>query len=246
MKNNKINLLVNPNNIKVIFNKEFKSYFNSPVAYILIFVFLGLLSWFYVSNIFLINIASMRSMFVIIPIIFLFFIPAITMRLLAEEKKSGTFELLTTKPVNDTDIVLGKFLASWALVIISLLPTLIYYITIVAIGNIDSGAVFGGYLGLLLMSAVYVSFGLFASSLSENQILAFILGFLITLVFFFFDKTLFYLPGWLVSTVEYLGIDYHFSNMARGIIDSRNIIYFLSLIFFSLYATVVSLERRKW
>jgi ABC-2 type transport system permease protein len=168
------------------------------------------------------------------------------MRLLAEEKKAGTIELLTTKPIHDGEIVAGKFLAAWALLAIALLPTLVYYVTLASLGSIDNGPVIGGYLGLLLMAGVYVALGLFASSLTENQIVAFIVGFLLVLTLFLMDKVLLYIPEGLTSVVEYLGIDYHYSNIARGVIDTRDIVYFLSLLGASLYLTVVSLGRRRW
>jgi ABC-2 type transport system permease protein len=184
--------------------------------------------------------------FELVPLIFLFFVPAVTMRLLAEEKKSGTLELLTTKPVRDVEIVLGKFLAAWTLLAATLAPTILYLASILAIGKIDMGPVFTGYLGLLMMGAVYIGIGLLASSLTENQIIAFILSFLIVFALFMMDKILIYVPEGLASTVEFLAIDYHFSNIARGVIDSRNIIYLGSLLGFSLFLATVSLERRKW
>jgi ABC-2 type transport system permease protein len=168
------------------------------------------------------------------------------MRLLAEEKKSGTIELLTTKPLRDWEIVAGKFLAAWALIALTILPTLIYYITVAFLGDIDNGPVIGGYLGLLLMSGVYVAIGLLASSLTENQIVAFIVGLLLMFVFFMMDKVLIFVPDFMTSVVEYLGIDFHFSNIARGVIDSRDIVYFCSLLGFTLYLSVISLERRNW
>jgi gliding motility-associated transport system permease protein len=233
-------------NIATIFRRELRSYFNSPVAYVVIVVFLAIIGWFFTSNLFLMNVASLRIVFELVPLVFLFFVPAITMRLLAEEKKSGTLELLTTKPVRDAEIVLGKFFAAWALLAAALLPTLCYLFTVTALGSVDLGPVVTGYLGLLLMGAVYIGLGLFASSLTENQIIAFILGFLMMLVLFMLSRVLMYVPEGFATTVEFLGIDYHFSNIARGVIDSRNIIYFLSLIGFSLYCTTVALERRKW
>jgi ABC-2 type transport system permease protein len=233
-------------NVLAIFRRELRSYFNSAVAYVVIVVFLGIIGWFFTNNLFLMNIASLRVMFELVPLVYLFFIPAITMRLLAEEKKSGTLELLTTKPVRDVEIVLGKFLAAWTLLAAALLPTLLYLVTMFSLGSIDPGPVLTGYLGLLLMGAVYVGIGVFASSVTENQIIAFILGFLIILALFLLDKVLIYAPTGLASTLEFLGIDYHFGNIARGVIDSRNVIYFLSLIGFSLYLATVSLERRKW
>ena len=232
-------------NAGTIFKKELRSYFNSAIAYVLIVVFLALVGWFYVNNIFLINEASLRAMFSVVSVIFLFIIPAVTMRLLSEERKSGTIELLTTKPIHDHEIILGKFLAAWALIGIALIPTLFYYITVASLGDVDHGAVFGGYIGLMLVAAVYIAVGLFASSLTENQVVAFILGFAFIVVLFLFDKVLIYLPDWTTSTVEFLGVDYHFDSIARGVIDTRDIIYFLSALGFSLYLSVISLGSRK-
>jgi ABC-2 type transport system permease protein len=233
-------------NILPIFRRELRSYFNSPVAYVVIVVFLAIIGWFFTSNLFLMNVASMRVVFELVPLVFLFFVPAITMRLLAEEKKSGTLELLTTKPVTDAEIVIAKFLAAWALLAATLIPTFLYLITIMALGSIDLGPVITGYIGLLLMGGAYIAIGIFASSLTENQIIAFITGFLIVLALFLMDKVLMYVPEGLASTVEFLAVDYHFSNIARGVIDSRDIIYFVSLLGFSLLLATVSLERRKW
>jgi len=233
-------------NIATIFRKEVRSYFNSAVAYVVIVVFLAIVGWFHTSNLFLVNVASLRLMFELIPLVFLFVVPAITMRLLAEEKKAGTIELLVTKPLSDTEIVLGKFLAAWALIGVALLPTLVYYLTMTFLGSIDNGPVIGGYLGLLLLAGVYTSVGLLASSLTDSQIVAFIVGFLLVFVFFMLDKVLVYVPSALTSIVEYLGADFHFSNIARGVVDSRDVVYFLSVLGFVLYLTVVSLGRRKW
>ncbi|HOV99084.1 MAG TPA: ABC transporter permease [Bacteroidota bacterium] len=233
-------------NVWTICQKELRSYFNSAVAYVVMVVFLVIVGWVYTSSLFLLNVASLRVFFEWVPSIFLFVVPALTMRLMAEEKKAGTIELLTTKPVEDWEIVLGKFLAAWLLLVIALIPTLIYYITVALLGSVDHGAVIGGYLGLILMAAVYVGIGLFASTLTDNQIVAFIIGFLIMALLYWFDKILIFVPGFLTSIVEFLGIDYHFSSIARGVIDTRDIIYFLSLLGFSLYLSVVMLERRKW
>jgi ABC-2 type transport system permease protein len=233
-------------NVFPIYRRELRSYFNSPIAYVVIVVFLAIIGYFFTSNLFLMNVASMRIVFELVPLVFLFFVPAITMRLLAEEKKSGTLELLTTKPVRDVEIVLGKFLAAWTLLGAALLPTLIYLITMMVLGKIDLGPIISGYIGLMLMGGVFVAIGIFASSLTENQIIAFILSFLFVMALWMMDKVLLYVPSGLTSTLEFLGIDYHFSNIARGVIDSRNIIYFVSMLGFSLLLATVSLERRKW
>ena len=233
-------------NTGTIFRKELRSYFNSAIAYVVIVVFFVLMGWFYASNIFLVNIATLRNMFEYAGIIFLFVIPAMTMRLLAEERKSGTIELLSTKPLHDREIVLGKFLASWAFVGITVLPTLVYYFIIVFLGDIDHGPVVGGYLGLMLMTGVYVAVGLLASSLTENQIVAFMLGLFFCVVLFFIDKMLIVMPDFATGILQFLSVDYHFSNIARGVIYTRVIVYFLSVLGFSLYLSVVSLGRRKW
>lgn len=233
-------------NVRTIWKKELRSYFNSAMAYVVIVVFLSIVGWFYTSSLFLINAASMRVVFEIIPTVFMFVIPAITMRLLSEERKSGTLELLTTKPLHDLEIVLGKFLGAWSLIGIALLPTLVYYLTLVLLGDVDSGPVIGAYVGLILMAGVYIAFGLLASSLTDNQVVAFIVGFLFVFGLFMLDKVLIYVPAWMASEVEYLGTDYHFSGIARGVIDSRNIVYFLSAQAVALVLATLSLERRKW
>ena len=232
--------------MRAIYQRELRSYFNSAIAYVVIVVFLAIVGWFHTSSLFLANVATLRLMFEIVPLIFLFVVPAITMKLLSEEIKSGTIELLTTKPLHDAEIVLGKFLAAWALIGVALVLTLVYYLTMTSIGKIDNGPVVGGYFGLLLTAGVYVAVGMFASSLTENQVIAFIIGFVLVFALFMLDKVLIYVPESLASTVEFLGIDYHFSNLARGVIDSRDVVYFLSLLGFMLYLTVVSLGRRRW
>ncbi len=233
-------------NVLTISKKELRSYFNSPVAYVVIVVFLVIVGWVYTNSLFLLNIASLRVFFEWVPPIFLFVVPAITMRLMAEEKKVGTIELLTTKPLEDWEIIGGKFLSAWLLIVIALLPTLLYYITVAILGEVDHGVIIGGYLGLLLMAGVYVAIGLFASTLTDNQIVAFIVAFLIIALLYWFDKILIFVPGFLTSIIEYLGIDYHFANIARGVIDTRDIVYFVTLGGFALYLAVVMLEKRKW
>lgn len=239
-------LLRHTRHTAIIAGRELRSSFNSPVAYVVIVVFLAIIGYFHSSNLFLLNVASMRMTFEFAPLAFLFIIPAITMRLIAEEMKTGTLELLTTKPLHDAEVVLGKFLAAWALVGLALVPTLIYAATIGWLGDVDAGPVIGGYLGLLLMAAVYISLGLFASSLTDNQIVAFIVGFLFCFVFFMLDKVLIYLPSFLTGIVEFLGTDFHYQNIARGVIDTRDLIYFASVAGFAIYGTVLSLQRRTW
>nr|HPQ41838.1 ABC transporter permease [bacterium] len=166
--------------IAAIFKREFRSYFDSPVAYIFITVFLVLTGWLFFSSFFIVNYASLRGFFDILPWMFLFFVPAVTMRLWSEEKKLGTMELLMTLPVKDSDVVIGKFFASYAFMSLTVLLTFPLVISVSTLGNPDSGPIIGGYLGAILMGGAYLSIGMFASSLNENQIIAFILGVVIS------------------------------------------------------------------
>lgn len=232
-------------NILAIFKREMKSYFNSPVAYIIVTIFLLIAGWFFAAGLFLVNEASIRNIMGIVPLIFVIFIPAITMRTISEEKKSGTIELMLTMPVKESEIILGKFFASLALLFIALAFTWTYVLTVAILGNPDGGPIFAGYLGLLLMGAAYLSFGIFASSMTENQIVAFIVGFLVILVFWLLDKVLVFAPLSITGVLEYLSIDYHFNNILRGVIDTRDVIYYLSLIIFSLTLASQALSSRK-
>lgn len=232
-------------NALCIFRREFRAYFDSPIAYIVLMFFLLISGYFFSSNLFLVNQASLRTMFGIVPLLFVFFVPAISMRLLAEEKKSGTIELLLTYPIRDSEIVVGKFLAALALICVLLLFTLVYTISVSTLGDLDGGQVLSGYIGLFLMGAAYLAIGLFASSITENQIVAFIVALGISLFFFILDKILFFVPVSVANIFEYLAIEYHFQNIARGVIDSRNIIYYASLIFIGLLLATNGLSRRK-
>lgn len=229
-----------------VFKRELRSYFNSPVAYIVITVFLLITGWLFSSRFFLVNQATLRDAFGIIPLVLVFFVPAITMRLVSEERKSGTIELLVTMPVKDVEIILGKFLASVVLLTVAILLTLSYAIAASALGDLDVGPVIGGYLGLVLMGAAYLSIGVLASSLSENQIVAFIVSFLVIFSLFMLDQILVFIPAGLVSFFEYLSIDYHFANISRGVIDTRDLVYYLSVICVCLVLATRSLESRKW
>jgi len=233
-------------NVIPIFKRELKAYFDSPIAYVVIIVFLLVTGWFFTTNFFMVAQADMRVAFGIIPFIFIFITPAITMRLISEERKSGTMELLVTMPIKDIEIIIGKYLAAVGLLAGMILPTLVYAITISFLGDMDTGPVIGGYIGLILMGAGYLAIGTFGSSVTENQVVAFIISWLMVFVFFLMDKMLFLLPNWLVTPVEYLSIEYHFQNISRGIIDSRDIIYYLSLITLALLLAARSLAARQW
>jgi ABC-2 type transport system permease protein len=228
-----------------IFKKEFRTYFVSPIAYIVISIFLIVIGWFFFSTFFLINQASLRNFFALLPIIFAFVIPAVTMRLFAEELNVGTYEILLTMPVTFRDVVVGKFLASLAFVAAMLLPTLAYPITVSFLGDLDWGPVIGGYVGAILLGASFSAVGLFASSLTRNQIVAFIIGVAICFAMVLIDKILFFLPTPLVGVLEYLGADFHFENISKGILDSRDILYFLSVTFVGLYATHLAMEEKS-
>lgn len=236
------------NNIKHIFKKEVSSYFNSPMAYIFLVIFAIVNSFFFTNIFFKINQSDLRTLFNIIPLVYLFFIPAICMSLIAKEKNTGTMEVLTTLPITDTELVIGKFLSALFLIFVGLLFTFIQLYTLIQTGtDIDYGAIFTGYLGLLLLGAVYSSIGIFASSISKDQIVAFIIGVFLVLLFYLMDKTiLLFTPPFMASFIQYLAVDYHLTNISRGVIDSRNIIYFLSVISFFLFMTIRLLESRKW
>lgn len=236
-------------NVKTILFKELKSYFNSAIAYIVIIVFLIIAGILFTVSFFPNNIASLRDFFgnfFIQLILFVVFIPAITMRSFSEEKKQGTLELLLTKPVQDYELIAGKYLAALLLVCIALIPTLIYTFAVAYMGPLPLYEIISGYIAFLFMTAMYVGIGIFVSSLTENQIVAFIVSVLIALFFFLVGKFLMILPLPLISFFEYLTTDYHFGNITRGVIDSRDLIYYLSMVFFTVYLTKVSLESRKW
>jgi len=234
-------------NINIIFKKELKSYFNSPMAYIFLVVFAIVTGYFFTNTFFLFNQSNMRALFNIVPLVYLFFIPAITMGLIAREKNIGTMEIISTLPIKDVEFVVGKFLSALTLIALGLVFTLIHFFTLMNVGtNIDYGAVFTGYLGLLMLGAVYASVGTFASSVTDNQVIAFIISVFIVLIFFLMDKMLYFMPVSIAGLIQYISVDYHLSNISRGVIDSRNIIYFGSLIGLFLFTTVRVLEIRKW
>ena len=236
------------NNIAAIFKKEFRSYFNSPIAYIFITFFLALSAWFFFRGFFIISQANMRGFFTVMPWLYLFFVPAVTMKLWAEERKLGTVEILMTLPIKDFEVVLGKYLASFALLGVTILLSLSLPISVASLGDPDGGPIVGGYIGLLLMGAAYLSIGLFASTLTENQIISFIVGIGLCFVLLIIgeDIVLFNIRSpWLASLFSYLGLGTHFSSLLRGVIDSRDIIYYFSLIGFFLYLSTLRVQMQK-
>lgn len=234
-------------NARPIFKRELMGYFNSPIAYIFITVFLGLSSWLFFKGFFVVGEASVRMFFGLLPWVFLFFIPAITMRLWAEEKKSGTMELLMTLPVTDAEAVLGKFFASFAFLILSLVLSFVLPIIVSVLGDPDPGQIVGGYVGAVLMGGAFLAIGLFISSLTENQIVAFIISVVAIFVLFILgeDFVLFGIPDWLVPVFSFIGLGGHYDSISRGVIDSRDVIYYGSVIVFFLYLNVKSIESRK-
>ena len=227
-----------------IFKKEFYAYFLSPIAYIVISIFLMVTGWFFFSTFFIYDLTSMRNYFSMMPIIFSFVAPAVTMRLFSEELNVGSYELLLTMPVSIRQVVLGKFLAGTIFMIVMLLPTISYPVTISFLGELDWGRVMGGYIGAFFLAGSYCAVGLFASSLTRNQIIAFIIGLAICFGLTMLSKILFFMPETLLGFLGYLGVDMHFANISKGIIDTRDLLYFVSVIFIGLYATHLSIEER--
>jgi len=240
-----------------LLRKEVSSFLNSLIGYSVVIVFLlinGLFLWIFPMqfNIPDYGFASIDNLFTLAPWVFLFLIPAITMRSFAEEQRSGTIELLLTKPLTDLEIILAKYLAGVVLVLFSLLPTLVYFISVYRlgqpVGNIDMGGTWGSYLGLLFLGAGFTAIGIFASSVSGNQIVSFLIavflsGFVYIGFEFIYSLSLF---GRIDLFIQQLGISAHYASMSRGVIDTRDVIYFLSLIAVFLMLTRFNLERRKW
>lgn len=236
--------------------KEFKSFLNSLIAYIVIGAFLtslGLLMWvFPETSVMEYGFADMDTLFSLGPYVLIFLIPAITMRSFAEEVKSGTMELLLTKPLTDWDIILGKFLACFLLVLFALLPTLIYYFSILAlgnpVGNIDTPGVIGSYIGLALLSGVFCSVGMVASSITSNQIVAFIVAAFLCFILFTGFESIATLNVWSANAlfIKQLGILYHYDALSKGLIDSRDVVYFLSIGAFMLVVSKTVLSARSW
>lgn len=235
-----------------ILKKEFNSFFASPIAYLVIGVFLlisGLFLWVFKDDFNILNagFADINPFFYLAPWLFLFLIPAITMKSFADEFNNGTIELLKTKPISNWQIVLGKFWASLLLVIIAILPTFTYVYTVSELANpvenLDFGSIIGSYIGLLFLAATYTAIGLFTSTLSKNQIVAFILGVLITfLLYYGFDAIANSFENEAIS-IQRIGINSHFKSISRGVIDSRDLVYFFSVTFFFLFITKTRLEN---
>ena len=239
-----------------IYIKEINSFLDSLIAYIVIGVFLtaiGLLMWvFPETSVLQYGFADMTTLFSLGPYVFMFLIPAITMRTFAEEKKAGTIELLMTRPLSDWDIILGKYFSAFTLVLFAIFPTLIYFFSLYYLGNpqgnLDIAGIAGSYIGLSLLGAVFTSIGILSSSITENQIIAFVIAVFFCFIFYSGFASFASINVWQASSlfIEQLGILYHYSSMSKGLIDSRDLVYFFSVIMIMLLITHLNLGSRKW
>ncbi|GAB3325536.1 gliding motility-associated ABC transporter permease subunit GldF [Hymenobacter humi] len=238
-----------------ILQKEFNSFLNSPVAYVVLGVFLiatGLFVWVFPdSSVLDYGFADLQTLFTLAPWIFLFLIPAITMRTFAEEKKAGTIELLLTRPLTDWQIIGGKYFACFLLALLALIPTLLYYYSVYKLGspegNIDSAATVGSYLGLAFLAAVFAAIGILASALTRDQIIAFLVAVVgCFLIYSGFDSLASVLEGSPAYYVSQLGIAAHYRDLSKGLVDSRDLIYFISVVWLALQATRLALRSRNW
>ncbi len=234
-------------NTLIFARRELAAYFNSAIAYIIIVLALVISGWLFFLDFFITGQATLRGLLTgWMPVVFLIFIPAITMRLLAEEKKSGTIELLVTLPVTDWEIVLGKYIASAVLLAVTILLTLTYFITVNMLGDPDGGSIAGQYIGLFLLGCTYLAIGLFASAITANQIIAFLIAIVIIALFYLSANFTPFFPAPIASVLEFLSVDYHFRNMSRGVISTRDLLYYASMIFVFLFLAVRAMESRKW
>ena len=240
-----------------LFLKEIKEFFSSITGYLVVIVYLlinSMFLWIFKGNlnIFDVGLSNIDTLFIISPWVFLFLVPAITMNMFANEFKSGTMELLLTRPLTEFQITFAKYLSSLVLVLISLLPTFLYLISIHYLanpaGNVDYGAILGSYTGLFFLAAVYSAIGLFASSLSKNTVISFLLSVLLCYIFFLGFENLGTLvsPGKIANFIITIGINDHYSSISRGVIDTRDIIYFISVMTVFIFLTKLRLESRKW
>ena len=234
-------------NVMAIFRREFAAYFDSPLAYIIVPVFLGLVGGFslFFQDILAGGVASMRPVFFWCAVFFLLLIPGVTMRLFAEEQRTGSIEMLITLPISEGEMVLGKYLAALALMTLALALTVTYPITLAQLGELDWGPVMGGYLGLFLLGAAFTAIGTAASAMTRSQVVAFLIAVVVCLLPFASGFALSRVPEAALPVVQYLSFDYHFDNLARGVIDSRNLLYYASVVALFLHLAVFSLERRR-
>lgn len=230
----------------VIMKRELATYFTNPISYIVTGLFLIITGVMFFTTFFLQNRANMRNFFSLLPILFSFFIPALTMRLYSEEKKSGSIETLMTLPVTELQVVTGKFLAAFISSAIMLAPTLLYLVSILFFGKPDIGPIIGGYIGAIFLCAAFSAIGVFASSVTKNQLTAFFVAFIICIVLTMIDAFLIFLPAPIVSLLQFISANEHFTSISRGIIDTRDLIYFISLtaLFFCLTVKTQENDRK--
>lgn len=232
--------------ILTIMKREFFAYFNSPIAYVYLITFLAVVNWFFFAGFFLTGQANIRGLFSMMPLVFLFFVPAVAMGKWAEERRQGTLEILFTLPIRDIDIVLAKFFAGLLLIMSALVLTLPIAFSVAAIGNLDLGPVIGGYIGLVFLGGAYLAIGLVISALTENQIVAFILG--VVASFFMLIAGAPVIVGgasnFFTQFLQYLGLGTHFESIGRGVVDSRDVIYYISVIGFFLFLNLKVLETK--
>lgn len=233
------------NGMYALFRRELSAYFQTPVAYVVAVVFLVAASLLFFSVFFLYDRAELRQFFSFLPLILAVVIPALAMRLIAEERRRGTYEILATLPLRTVDILLGKFFAVWVTALFLLLPTLFFAVTVGSIGRLDPGPVVGGYIGAILLAGTYASIGVFASSISRSEIVALVVALVISLVLAFVESFVVLMPAALADLVQFLSATYHFSGFARGVVDSRSVVYLLSLSGFFLLLSHRALTSRR-
>jgi len=226
--------------------RDISTFFNSPGTYIICVVFLLTLGWFFASPLFVLNQSNLDSFLGPIPILFTFLVPALTMKLFAEEFKAGTMESLATLPIKDYEIVLGKYLAALGFLAVLMAFTLFYPLLLFLVGSPDTGQILGSYGAVVCLAAFFAAIGVWASSITKNQVIAFILGFFVCFVFFLLSHVADFLPGALADLVRAMSLDFHFESLARGVLDSRDILYWASGIVFFLSACLASISSRRW
>lgn len=222
-----------------------RAYFDSPIAYVVTVLFLLICGYFFAAPLFLLNQSDLRNIMDLLPLMYLFFIPAITMRLFSEELKSGTIEILFTLPFKDYEVLIGKYLAGTALIFICTLTTLYYTVMLIVVGRPDLGQIAASYAGLFLLGAMFSAVGVFASTLSKNQIVSFIVAFVICFFFYMAGKIAVFVPPALQGIINFISNDSHFDNMSRGVIDTRDVIYYFSVSAFFVYSGLAAIKGKK-
>lgn len=234
-----------PRGVAALVRRELAAYFQSPVAYVVGVVFLVTTASLFFSTFFLFDRVEMRQFFATLPLLLALLMPALAMRLIAEERRRGTWEVLTTLPVSTTRILLAKFIALWITGVALLVPTLFYVLSVSTLGRLDPGPVVGGYIGAILLAGVYAAIGLFASAVSRSETVALVFGLVLTLFLVILEGFLIFVPPAAVPFLQYLGVTWHFNGFTRGVIDSRSLVYFLSLGAFFLVLADYRLIRER-